>query len=382
MHFELNDVIRHTLGNGMTVITREDHSIPIVASMIWYRVGSRVERPGTTGVSHLLEHMMFKGTRNYAKGAIDYITTRHGGANNAFTSRDYTAYYFTFASDRWQPALEMEADRMENALFDPDEFELERQVVLEELRMDLDSPWGPLRQAVEAAAFHTHPYGHPIIGTVADISRLTIDELTGHYRSFYAPNNAILVLVGDFTPGQALVEVERLFGHIPAREMTDSHLPSEPTHKQEHRLEIQKPTHVPRLLWAFPAPSVKEAEHYSIGIIDNLLSQGKLARLYRRLVEEERVMSAVMTEFDETQDPYLFFIRGELHPGVEPARVEELIGSEMDVLRRGGFTDFELKRARNQCLAQFLSDFETPLDQAVQLGLLESLVGFEYWNSY
>ncbi len=382
MDYQLNDVTRLRLGNGLTVLVREDHSVPIVASMIWYRVGSRVERPGITGISHLLEHMMFKGTRRYAKGEIDYITTRHGGANNAFTSRDYTAYYFTFASDRWRPALEIEADRMENAVLDPEEFELERRVVLEELRMDLDSPWGALRQAVETASFQAHPYRFPIIGTVEDVSEMTVEELHAHYRGFYAPNNSTLVLVGDFRQDEVIKEVEAVFGRIPSRETPSREVPAEPRQPRESRIELRKTSHVPRLLWAFPAPSVHDHEHYAIEMIDKLLSEGKLARLYRRLVEEERVMSGVMTEFDETQDPYLFFIRGELQPDVDAVRVEKLITAEIEQLLDGPLTDSELKRARNQCLSQFFADFETPLDQAVQLGLLETLAGFEYWNSY
>ncbi|MFB3901934.1 MAG: M16 family metallopeptidase [Acidobacteriota bacterium] len=382
MDYQLNGVTRHRLPNGLTVITREDHSVPIVASMIWYRVGSRMERPGITGISHLLEHMMFKGTRRYAKGEIDYITTRHGGSNNAFTSHDYTAYYFTFASDRWHPALEIEADRMENATFDPEEFELERQVVLEELRMDLDSPWGALRQAVETASFQTHPYRFPIIGTTEDVSKVTIEELKTHYRGFYAPNNSILVLVGDFIQDEVIKEVEAVFGCIAPHRIPVREVPAEPRRREENRVELRKTSHVPRLLWAFPAPSVHEREHYAIEMIDKLLSEGKLARLYKRLVEQERVMSGVLTEFDETQDPYLFFIRGELQPDVDPARVEELMTAEIDRLLDGPLPDAELKRARNQCLSQFLADFETPLDQAVQLGLLETLRGFEYWNSY
>ncbi len=382
MDYQLNDVIRHRLRNGLTVLVREDHSVPIVASMIWYRVGSRVERPGITGISHLLEHMMFKGTRRYAKGEIDYITTRHGGANNAFTSRDYTAYYFTFASDRWRPALEIEADRMDNAVLDPEEFELERQVVLEELRMDLDSPWGALRQAVETASFQAHPYRFPIIGTVEDVSGVTIEDLLAHYRSFYAPNNSTLVLVGDFRQDEVIKDVEAVFGCIPSREVPSPEVPAELRSPREDRIELRKTSHVSRLLWAFAAPSVHDHEHYAIEMIDKLFSEGKLARLYRRLVEEERVMSGVMTEFDETQDPYLFFIRGELQPDADAVRVEELITAEIEQLLDGPLADSELKRARNQCLSQFFADFETPLDQAVQLGLLETLAGFEYWNSY
>jgi zinc protease len=380
--FALRDAVRHRLENGLTVVTREDHSAPIVSSMIWYRVGSRIEVEGTTGVSHLLEHMMFKGSARYAKGEIDYITTRLGGANNAFTSRDYTGYYFSFASDRWAPALEIEADRMQNLLLDQEEFELERQVVLEELRMDLDSPWGSLRRAVETSAFHWHPYRHPIIGTERDLVGMRLEDVVAHYRAYYTPTNAVLVLVGDFRTRDVMKRVEALFSAIPARKLAKRRITREPARKKAVRLTLRQPTHVCRLIWAFPAPSVREPDHYVIELIDKILSEGKLARLYRRLVEEERLTSNISTEFDETYDPYLFFIRAELQPEADLVQVERVIRDELNRLRQRLVEEEEFERARNQALAQILADFETTLDQAVQIGLMETLGRFEYWNSY
>jgi len=381
-HFSLQGVVRHQLENGLTVLTREDHTAPIVSSMVWYRVGSRVETEGLTGVSHLLEHMMFKGSKAYSKGEIDFITTRLGGSNNAFTSRDYTAYYFSFASDRWTPALEIEADRMNNLVLDPEEFELERQVVLEELRMDLDSPWGSLRHAVEANSFRLHPYRHPIIGLEVDLVGLRLDDLKAHYRRHYVPNNATLVVVGDFATPEVMRKVEALFAPLPRGAVPDSHVPSEPKREKEVRVSVSKPTHVARMLWAYPAPSVREPEHYSIDLIDKIASEGKLGRLYRRLVEQEQLASLMSTEFDETLDPYLFFIRAELQPGIDPDRVERVIREELDRLQNDLVAENEFERARNQSLAQVLADFETTLDQAVQIGLLETLDRYEYWNDY
>lgn len=380
--FRLENVERFRFDNGLTILTREDHSVPIVSSMIWYRVGSRSEPEGVTGVSHLLEHMMFKGTRRYKKGAIDYIATRNGGANNAFTSRDYTAYYFNFASDRWQPALEIEAERMHDNVFEPEEFELEREVVLEELRMELDNPWGALRQAVDAAAFAVHPYRNPVIGAYEDVKGMTLEQLVSHYRSFYCPSNAILVLTGDFDTNHTMDKVAELFGTIPPTSPKFVADVTEPPRRGPRRLELKRPSSIPRMLFAFPAPSVLDPHHHAVEIIDRFLSEGKLARLHLRLVEEEHVSSMVTTEFDETKDPFLFVIRAELQPGVAPERVERLVLAEVEKLGQELLCDEDLERARNQCLSQFLADFDTPLDQSVQLGLLETLDRFEYWNSY
>lgn len=375
-------VERRLLPNGLTVVTREDHSVPIVTTMIWYRVGSRYETPGITGISHFLEHMMFKGTERYGKGEIDYLTTINGGSNNAFTSRDYTAYYFSFASDRWQDSLEIEADRMVRNRFDPDEFELERQVILEELRMELDSPWGALRQAVETRAFDVHPYRHPVIGNKEDVENLRLDRMIGFYRSYYCPTNAILCICGDFETSEALRLVERNFGSIPSQAVPDPETVIEPKRCEQVRLRLQFPTNLERLLVAFPAPSVADPDHYAVEILDKILSDGKLARLYRRLIEETRVASLVATDFDETLDPYLFFVRAELQPGSSAPDAEAVLFEELRRLEEDGPSDEELRRAKNQCLTQLIGDFETTIDQSVQLGLMETVARFEYWNHY
>ena len=204
--FAMEDVGRTVLDNGLVVLTKEVHTSPIVTSMIWYRVGSRNEELGQTGKSHFLEHMLFKGTERFKKGEIDLITLKNGGGNNAFTSHDFTAYYFNFASDRWDVALEIESDRMVNCAFDPEEFEAEKKVVIEELKTGLDSPWGLLLQEQEAAAFKVHPYRNPIVGWLQDVERATAQEQQAYYRRYYHPNNAILVLTGDFDSDQEFLE--------------------------------------------------------------------------------------------------------------------------------------------------------------------------------
>ena len=214
--FATEDVRRTVLDNGLVVLTKELHTSPIVTCMIWYRVGSRNEELGQTGKSHFLEHMLFKGTDRFKKGEIDLLTLKNGGGNNAFTSHDFTAYYFNFASDRWEIALEIEADRMVNCAFDPEEFEAEKKVVIEELKTGLDSPWGLLLQEVDAAAYKIHPYRNPIVGWLQDVEARDRGEQQAYYRRYYHPNNATLVIAGDFDTDRRLEEGGPLFGSIPA----------------------------------------------------------------------------------------------------------------------------------------------------------------------
>src|SRR3989449_3483649 len=237
--FATEDVRRTVLENGLVVLAKEVNTSPIVTAMIWYRVGSRNEELGQTGKSHFLEHMLFKGTERFKKGQIDLITLKNGGGNNAFTSHDFTAYYFNFASDRWDVALEIESDRMVNCAFDPDEFEAEKKVVIEELKTGLDSPWGLLLQEQEAAAFKVHPYRNPIVGWLQDVERATAEEQQAYYRRFYHPNNAVLVLVGDFDADKVLERVSRVCSDIPAGPAPAPMMLVEPDQLGERRLVVR-----------------------------------------------------------------------------------------------------------------------------------------------
>src|SRR5215813_12550936 len=223
--FATEDVRRTVLRNGLVVLTKEVHTSPIVTSMIWYRVGSRNEELGQTGKSHFLEHMLFKGTERFKKGEIDLLTLKNGGGNNAFTSHDFTAYYFNFASDR-----------MVNCAFDPDEFEAEKKVVIEELKTGLDSPWGLLLQEVEATAYKIHPYRNPIVGWLQDVERATVQSQQAYYRRYYHPNNATLVIAGDFNTDEVLEKVDRAFGAIPTGAAPGAMLLEEPPQRGERRL--------------------------------------------------------------------------------------------------------------------------------------------------
>jgi zinc protease len=371
-----------TLENGLKVLTLEKHHLPVVCSMIWYKVGSVNERKGETGLSHFLEHLMFKGTDRYRKGEIDLKTMVNGGHNNAFTSHDYTAYFFNFASDRWEVALEIEANRMRNCLFDPEEFELERKVVLEEMKRSLDSPWGLLEVELEATMFRVHPYHHPIIGWQEDIEQIPRDAVIQYYHTYYLPNNATLVIVGDFDTGQTLEKIHRLFDPIPPGPPPLPVTSREPKQRGEHRFKIIQETQVGRLEMGYHTAKIGHPDNYPLDVLDTLLSSGKSSRLYQRLVEKEKMVTFVRASHDARKYEGAFFIYTELRPGKSLGKVEKILMEELDRIKQEGISDQELQRAKNIISADFIFDQETAYNLAKALGYYETILRYDYLNTY
>ncbi len=380
--FAMEDVRRTVLDNGLVVLTKEVHTSPIVTAMIWYRVGSRNEELGQTGKSHFLEHMLFKGTERFKKGQIDLITLKNGGGNNAFTSHDFTAYYFNFAADRWDVALEIESDRIINCAFDPEEFEAEKKVVIEELKTGLDSPWGLLLQEQEAAAFKVHPYRNPIVGWLQDVERATVEEQQAYYRRYYHPNNAILVLAGDFETDEVLTKVERAFGSVPAGAPPPPMLLKEPPQRGERRLIVRWRSKVPRLAIAYHAPQIAHVDSYALQVLGVVLSEGKASRFYQRLVEREQSVTFVSAEYGESKDPTLFHIRAEARGDHSIGEIETSIYDELGRIAGGQLNEHELDRAKHQMEAHFILSRERTLDQAILLGQIETLYDLDYIDSY
>jgi zinc protease len=350
--------------------------------MIWYRVGSRNEELGQTGKSHFLEHMLFKGTHRFKKGQIDLLTLKNGGSNNAFTSQDFTAYYFNFASDRWNIALEIEADRMVNCNFDPEEFEAEKKVVIEELKGGLDSPWGLLMQEVNAAAYKVHPYRNPIIGWLSDVERATAEEQQAYYQRNYQPNNAILSIAGDFDTDRVLDEIARQFGNIPSGTRSELVSINEPVQKGEKRILVRWRSRVPRIAIAYHAPAIAAPDSYALQLLGIILTEGKSSRLYQRLVERDQTVTFVSADYGESKDPTLFHIRAE---GRGQHTAEEIEASIYDELRRiisDGVSEAELERAKHQIQAHFVLSRERTADQAMLFGQIESLCGLSYIETY
>jgi zinc protease len=376
------DVATRRLDNGLCILALESHTSPTVATMLWYRVGSRNEASGETGRSHFLEHMLFKGTEKLQKGEIDALTMKHGGVNNAFTSYDFTAYYFTFASDRWSLALEIEADRMTGTRFDPAEFEAERNVVIEELKAGLDQPWGLLMQELNRTAFEAHPYRNPVIGWLEDVESAAVRDMEQYYREFYRPSNATLVLVGDFDQEAALDRASSAFSHLPMAAMPSMTVPQEPPQTEERRFEISWRSDVPRIAIAWHAPRIGHPDSYALQVLAAILSDGKASRLYQRLVEKDRTVTFVSAEYGEALEDTLFYIRAEGRGTAPIESIEAAIQDEVAEVSRNGVTLRELDRARHQIESRFVFSTERSLDQAMLLGQIRTLTTLDYIDRY
>jgi zinc protease len=359
------------LDNGFRALLVERGPLPVVASLLWYRVGARDEHSGETGVSHFLEHMMFKGTPQFPKGQIDLQTSKMGGSNNAFTDNDSTAYYFAMAADRWETALEIEASRMRGCLLDPHEFASEKNVVLEELAMGEDDPWRPLYQATESLLFQVHPYHHPVIGYKQDLERLTVQRMRSYYERHYGSNRAFLVVVGAIDRGRAARRIRDLFGGIPRAAEREEPL-REPAPLGERRAEMHTPHSVTRLSIGFPTCRMGERDDYALDVLAHDLGNSKNSRLYRRLVLREELVTDVNVVNETRQEPGALFVMCELRPGSDPARVEAIVRAEIARQIEEGTAKQDLERIRAQIRASFLFQDEAVLDLAMKLGRFEA----------
>ncbi len=361
----------HRLENGLRVLVIERHGDPVVAVMLWYKVGSRNEREHEAGVSHFLEHMMFKGSARFAKGEVDRCTTELGGSNNAFTGYDHTAYWFELASDRWEKALEIEADRMQHLLLEPKEFDAERAVVLEELSMGDDDPWRALTEAVQAAVFERHPYRRPIIGYTDSLGRLSVEEMRDYHRRFYHPANATLVLAGDVTPANALALAKKHFAHIAKGmpyEQADSFRPKVVAVGGERRLRLSWDDQGKRLCLAWPGTSLGTKDDDVLEVIASLLSGGRLSRLYKRLVMDEGQATSISAASDTRVDGGLFWVFAECAASTAPELLESAVDEEIERLAREKVSPKELARVVAMIEAREAFDEETASDLAEMVG--------------
>lgn len=389
----LTDNVRRTqLSNGLTILTKEVHTHPIVASMLWYRVGARDEELGQTGKSHFLEHMLFKGTDRYKKGDIDLITMQNGGRNNAFTWLDFTAYYFTFASDRWQVALDIESSRMRNTTFAPEEFASEKQVVIEELQIGQDGPWDALEEEVWATAYRQHPYHNPTVGWIEDLLDATVDDMRAYYDRWYHPRNATIVLVGDLHTDEAIERIEALFGPIPAGPEPRRQKIIEPPQRGEKRVVVKKTTPVERLMIGYHAPDLSHPDSYPLQVAAMIMSAGRRSRLYQRLQEQDRSVTFARATYNDHIDPSLFYLQAEVKPGRKLAEVEASLLAVIEEMQTELVTEAELKKAQRQIESNFILGNEDVLNQATLLGQFETIAiqeslpeqerGYQYLSHY
>ena len=361
------------LENGFKALLAPRRALPVVASVLWYRVGSRDERTGETGLSHFLEHMMFKGTDVYPKGHIDLLTAKMGGSNNAFTDTDGTAYYFSLASDRWETALEIEASRMRSCLLDAQEFASEKNVVLEELAMGEDDPWRPIYQAAEALLYQVHPYHHPVIGYRQDLEQLSVDGMRGYYARHYGPNRAFLVVAGDIDVRRTADRIRELFGSMPASAITRTQALAEPQPLGERRAVVHTPHAVARLCIAYPTTRAGERDDYVLDLLAHELGLGKNSLLYRRLVLRDESVTDVSVIHESRLDPGALCVLADLREGADLAAVEQAVREEVDGLMRRGVRKESLARIRAQIRASVLVQDESALGHALKLARFEAL---------
>jgi len=369
-------IVSRTLPNGLEIVVWPDHSIPNVAMYTWYRVGSRNERPGITGISHYFEHMMFNGTRTRPPGDFDRVMEASGGSNNAYTSSDVTVYQNWFPAGATELIFELEADRMRNLDFDPKVVESERGVVYSERRLRVDDDnFGTLMEQVQATAFVAHPYQIPTIGWPSDIEGWTVEDLRGFYERHYAPNNAAMFVVGDVEPAAVFGLAERHFGSLEAQPEPEPVTTREPPQLGERRLRIEREAQTPLLAMAYHAAAAPERQTRVMEVLLSILGDGDSSRLHQRLVEQERAAVQVGTALDQGFDPGLAWIYAIVPPGGDVARTERLIDEEIAKLAKDGPAASELSKARNQALAGFWRGLETISGKAQALGTYQVFHG-------
>jgi len=379
-------VAQRSLANGMNVIVKEDHRSPVAVSMVWYRAGSMDEVSGTTGVAHMLEHMMFKGTSKVPAGEFSRTVARAGGRENAFTSRDYTAYYEQLHKSRLPLALELEADRMVNLSFAEEEFAKESKVVMEERRSRTDDdPHSRLHEQMMATAYISHPYRSPVIGWMNDLQNMRIADARGWYEKWYAPNNATLVVAGDVDPEEVFRLAEKYFGPIPSRALPERKVQIEPRQFGVKRITIKVPAELPYLLMAYHAPALRDVENdrepYALFVLNGILDGSDASRLNRELVRNSRVANSANSNYDLiNRGPALFFLDGVPADGKSVADVEAALREQIRLLVEKGISDDELMRVKAQITAAQVYARDSVYFQAMRIGMLQT-IGLPYDSS-
>ena len=375
---QAGELVERQLPNGLKVIVKEDHRAPVVVSQVWYKAGSMDEFNGTTGVAHVLEHMMFRGTRKVAPGEFTRLIAAAGGRDNAFTSYDHTVYFQQLRNTSLPLALRLEADRMQNLLLSDALFSKEIQVVMEERRMRTeDSPQAKVQEALMAAAFPEHPYGHPVIGWMNDLQHMTGQDARDWYKRWYAPNNAVLVVVGDVQADDVFALAQRYFGPVPAHVLPQRKVQIEAPQQGERRVIVKAPAKLPYLLWGFRVPVLHDVEHdwepYALEVLSGILDGNDAARLTRSLVREQHVATGVGAGYEAvSRGPALFMIEATPAEGKTVAQVEAALHAEIARIQQDGVTPAELERVKVQVMASKVYEQDSMFYQAMQLGDLET----------
>ncbi|HEX8473818.1 MAG TPA: pitrilysin family protein [Pyrinomonadaceae bacterium] len=370
------DVQTHTLKNGMKILVQRDASIPNVALYVFYRVGSRNERPGTTGLSHFFEHMMFNGAKKYGAGEFDRVMEAAGGSNNAYTSNDVTVYQDWFPRTTLDLIFDLEADRIENLGFDPKIIESERGVVASERRSSIDADnAGIVYEQLWATAFTAHPYQWPVVGWMVDIENWKMEDLKNHYRMGYSPSNATMVVVGDVTADEIIKLAEKYIEPIKASEPPPKVLTKEPEQLGERRVVVKKFAQLPVLMIGYHIPETAHPDYYALKVMQAILFSGQSSRMYQRIVDKDQLAIEINGDFEFAFDPTLFLVSSQPKEGVAPETVEKAIYEEFDKAKSGAVSEQELEKAKNILLANFYRQIKTISGRANQIGSYEVFFG-------
>lgn len=367
-----SQVVEKRLSNGMLVLVLQESRAPLVSHQVWYRVGSRNEKLGKTGLSHLTEHLMFKGTDKIKPKEFSRLVQKAGGSDNAFTSKDYTAYFQNGPKTELRRWMELEADRMRGLKVDDQAFDTEKKVVLEERRLRTeDDPVSFLMEDTLAAAYKAHPYQWPIIGWHSDIESLTRQDFLDHYQRYYQPNNATLVVVGDVDPQEVLAMAEAVYGQIPAGPEPPRVTAKEPRQYGERRVVVQREAQLPYFLMAYHAPNWESPDAFALELLVRLLSHGRSSRLYHKLVYKDRLALEAGADYDlDTADHSIFLFYGQPLPGKTVAQLERSLEAEIKKLQTDLVDDKELEKAKNQVTAAFYLSMDSLFYRGMVLGKL------------
>jgi zinc protease len=375
-------IVRRVLANGLVVVVAERRTAPLAATTLIYRAGSLHEEPGKTGLAHLMEHMMFRGTPTNPQGMIDATTGGRGGINNALTTTDYTAYYFLLPREHWRVPLEIEADRMVNCALDPGPFEKERRVALEERKMLEDDPDTALDEAIDRLALTCHPYRNPVVGLREDLETLSFADLKRFYADCYRPNNAILAIAGDVDADGVLRAAEELFGGIEPGVLPVASGLVEPPQRGPRHINVRGVAATPGVEIAFRCPESTHPDTPVIEVLATLLAGGRGSRFHRAFVAGDGPATDVAATRFLQKDPGLFYISASLHEGVDPGRFEEDVLTMLADLRRTGPSPQELERARRLFRVDLVFGRETALGLAGSIGFWEMLGGRELGDAF
>jgi zinc protease len=381
---EAGYIHEEVLPNGLKVLAVNDPGAPLAVFQIWYNAGSVYEQVGNTGLSHLLEHMMFKGTKKHGPSEFSKIIKRAGGVDNAGTTKDFTFYYQKLAPDRLDLSIELEADRMRNLIMDPDETLSERDVVMEERRMRYeDDPQNLVYEEVVATAFKNHPYRWPVIGWMPDLKTITRDSLWKYYRARYIPNNALIVIAGDIDVEAVMKKIKKEFGPIPKGSGIEPLNVNEPVQRGERRVYVEKEAELPYVMCAYKAPNVLHEDSYALDILASVLDGGKSARIYRSLIDEQQIALSAGAGYSSFQKyPHLFYFYATPLPGKNIEDIETAIYEEIEKIKKEPPSEREVLKAKNQIEADFIMNQDSLFYRVMLIAEFEIIGGRELKETY